>query len=264
MSKILSGLLLAGLLGTAVQADMVRVEMGGGVWENELEGSITSKGLAGIGPGFETFDTELLNYNKESKGYIWLNVKHPIPVLPNLRLEYAAIDYSGTSTESFIYDGTEYAANAKTDLTLNQFDVIMYYNILDNTAWTTLDLGLDVKIIDSQFTAAGDDVGTGNPETVDESETLPVPMAYGRLRFEIPGIDIGVEGNMKYAAYKDSKVIDYAVKADYTLVDVLPVDIGLEVGYRYQKLDIDGEDFSIDTTADIEIDGIFAGAVIKF
>jgi outer membrane protein len=255
MSKVLSGLLLAGLLGTASQADVLRVEMGGGIWENELSGTITS------GTPAVTIDTDILAYEKEKKGYAWLNIKHPIPVLPNLRLEYAAIDYSGTSTASFVYDGKTYAANSTSDLTLDQFDIIMYYNLLDNTAWTTLDLGIDVKVIQSELNAAD---SLGAVVDVHEKETLPVPMAYGRLRFEIPGVDIGLEGNMKYSAYKNSKIMDYAIKADYTLVDVLPVDIGLEVGYRFQQLDIDGTDFSIDTTADIEIDGVFAGAVIKF
>ena len=136
----------------------------------------------------------------------------------------------------------------------------MYYNILDNTAWVTLDLGLDIKVIQSDFSA----VQSSGLNPVSVKETLPIPMAYGRARFEIPGVDIGVEGNVKYTAYKDSKVMDYAIKADYTLVDILPVDVGLEVGYRFQQLDIDGSDFSTDTSLDVEIDGVFAGATIKF
>lgn len=254
MSKILSGLLLAGVLVTAAQADVVRVEVGGGVWNNELSGSITS------GTPAVTFDADLLAYDKESKGYAWLNIKHPVPILPNLRLEYAAVDYAGTSTQSFDYKGVTYAANAKTDLTLDQLDVIMYYNLLDNTAWTTLDIGLDVKVVQAEFNAAQ----SGGGNAVQEKETLPVPMAYARGRVEIPGTGLGIEGNIKYTAYKNSKIMDYAVKADYTLVDILPVDVGLEVGYRFQQLDIDGTDFSIDTTADIEISGVFAGAVIRF
>jgi len=259
MSKILSGFLLAGLLSMSAQADTLRVEMGGGVWQQEFKGTITSKDL--VGTGFDTFDTDLLGYDKEGQGYAWVFIKHPIPILPNLRLEYAAIDFSGTSTQSFTYDGVTYDASAKTQTTLDQFDIIMYYNVLDNTAWTTIDLGLDVKVIQSEFTASGTQLGV--PVNVEEKETLPVPMAYGRLRFELP-FDLGVEGIAKYSAYKESKVIDYQIKADYTLTDILPIDVGLEVGYRYQKLDIDGEDFSIDTSADLEVDGIFAGAVVRF
>lgn len=254
MSKILSGLLLAGLLGASAQADIVRVEMGAGAWQNELSGTITS------GTPAVTEDFSALNYDKETKGYAWVYIKHPVPVLPNLRLEYAAVDFAGTSTQSFEYQGTTYSANAKSDLTLDQFDIIMYYNILDNTAWMTLDLGLDVKVVQAEFNAAQ---STGL-NAVQEKETLPLPMGYARARVEIPGTDIGLEGNVKYTAYKDSKVMDYAIKADYTLVDILPVDVGLEVGYRFQQFDIDGTDFSIDTSLDVEIDGVFAGATVKF
>jgi len=255
MSKILSGLLLAGLLGTSAQADFVRVEMGAGAWQNELSGSITT------GTPAVTFDSDLLAYDKETKGYAWVYIKHPVPVLPNLRLEYAAVDYASTTTNTFEYKGVTYSGSTTTDTTLDQFDIIMYYNILDNTAWMTLDLGLDVKIIQSEFNAV-DNTATVSPAHV--SETLPVPMGYARGRVEIPGTDIGLEGNIKYSAYKSSKIMDYALKADYTLVDILPVDVGLEVGYRFQQLDIDGADFSIDTTADIEVSGIFAGATIRF
>ncbi len=254
MSKILSGLLLAGLMGASAQADVVRVEMGAGAWQNELSGTITS------GTPAVTEDFSALNYDEETKGYAWVYIKHPVPILPNLRLEYAAVDFAGTSTQSFDYQGTTYSANAKTDLTLNQFDIIMYYNLLDNTAWMTLDLGLDVKVVEAEFNAAQN---TGL-NAVQEKETLPLPMLYTRARVEIPGTDIGLEGNVKYTAYKESEVMDYVIKADYTLVDILPVDVGLEVGYRFQQFDIDGTDFDIDTSLDVEIDGVFAGAVIRF
>ncbi|HIC42939.1 MAG TPA: TIGR04219 family outer membrane beta-barrel protein [Sulfurimonas sp.] len=257
MSKILSGLLMAGLLSISAQADLLRVEMGGGVWQNELSGTITSADTSGIVT--QTFDTDLLNYDKESKGYAWLYIKHPLPVIPNLRLEYTAVDFSGTSTQSFTYQGETYQTNTQSDITMDQFDIIMYYNILDNTAWITLDLGLDIKVIQSEFNAK--DMSTGLE--VREKETLPVPMAYARVRFELP-FDIGIEGIGKYSAYKNSKVIDYLVKVDYTLTDILPIDIGLEAGYRFEKLDINGDDFDIATSGTLEIDGIFAGAVIRF
>ncbi len=255
MSKILSGLLFAGLLSASVQADVVRVEMGAGVWSNEFSGAVSSTGVV------DPITADELGYDKENKGYAWLYVKHPIPVLPNLRLEYAAVDFSGTSkTPTFDYKGVTYTANAKTDLTLDQIDAIMYYNLLDNTGWTTIDLGLDIKVVQAEFNARQSD----GSDAVQEKETLPLPMAYGRLRFELPGTDLGIEGTAKYTAYKDSKVTDYTIKADYILVDLLPVDIGVEVGYRFQQYDIDGTDFDIDTSLDIEVDGIFAGATIKF
>lgn len=258
MNKILSGLLTAGLLATFAQADVIRAEMGAGVWQNEFSGNIASANAAGN--VITTFDTALLGYKKETKPYVWINFKHPVPALPNLRLEYTSLDYSGTSTQSFTYKGVTYNASASSKLTLDQYDLIMYYNILDNTMWATLDVGLDIKLIESEFSAV-DNIG-GNSVYV--KETLPVPMGYARIRAEIPGTDIGIEGDMKYSAYKNSKIMDYRVKLDYTVVDFFPVDVGLELGYRFEGVDIDGNDFSIDTTADVEIDGIFFGAFIKF
>jgi len=258
MSKILSGLLLIGLLGASAQADLIRVEMGAGIWQNEVSGTVETFTGSVLDGGY---DTDILGYDKETKPYVWMYIKHPVPVLPNLRLEYAAIDYSGAAKVPFTYEGTTYGVNTTSDLTLNQYDLIMYYNILDNTAWTTIDLGLDVKIIEGEFTATD----ASNPtNTVNDSETIPVPMAYVRGRVEIPATDIGLEANMKYIGYGDSKVMDYAVKIDYTLADILPVDIGLELGYRFQQIDLDADDFSLDTTTKIEVDGIFAGAVVRF
>lgn len=258
MNKILSGLLIAGFLGAAAQADVVRVEAGAGMWQNELAGSITSKQLAGT--GFDTFSADLLAYDKETKGYAWVNIKHPVPVLPNLRLEYTGIDYVGTSTQTFTYKSVSYAASAQTNLTFDQFDIIGYYNILDNTGWVTVDVGLDIKVIQTEFNAV-DNIG-GN--SINVKETLPVPMAYGRLRLEIPGTDLGLEGDMKYVAYKGSKFMDYRLKADYVLVDVLPVDVGLEVGYRFQKIKVDGAQLDVDTSGELEFDGVFVGAIVKF
>lgn len=255
MKKLLTGLAMTAAVTSITQADMLRVEMGGGVWQNEFSGTIISKELTST-----PLTTDLLNYGEESKPYLWVFIKHPVPILPNVRLEYASVDYSGTSTQSFNYKGQTYQANSQTSTVLDQYDIILYYNILDNLAWTTLDLGLDVKVIESSF--KGSDSLTSN--SVNVSETLPVPMLYARGRVEVPGTGIGLEGLAKYSGYKSSKVLDYTLKADYTLVDILPVDVGLEVGYRHETLDIDGSDFSIDTSADVEIDGIFAGAVIRF
>ena len=257
MSRLLSGFLLVGLLSLSAQADLLRVEMGGGIWQNEMKGTITSTDTTGLITA--TFDTELLGYEKEDKGYLWMFIKHPIPILPNLRLEYAAVNYSGTSNQSFEYQGVTYQANTRSETTLDQFDIIMYYNLLDNTAWTTIDLGLDVKLVQSEFHA----VDSFSGDTVNEKETLPIPMAYARARFDLP-FGLGIEGIGKYISYKDTKVIDYLIKADYTLEDVLPVDIGFEVGYRFEKFDVDGDDFDIDTSANVEIDGVFAGAAIRF
>jgi len=249
------------LLTLSANADLLRVEMGGGVWNNEISGPIQYKIL----PGYNADD---LGYSSENKGYAWLNIKHPIPILPNLRLEYADVDFTGSSSRSFAYDGKIFSTNTYSETQLTQYDAILYYNLLDNTAWTTLDLGLDIKYIDSNFKASGDAVpvlgGTSSFSSVDESEDLVLPMLYGRLRFELP-FNLGIEGSAKYTKYKSSSLGDYSIKADYTLVDVLPFEVGFEVGYRFENIDLDQDDISgLDVDVDLDIKGVFAGAVIKF
>jgi outer membrane protein len=251
MNKVISGLFLAGLIGVSAQADVLRLEAGAGVWDQEPDGYLQYKNA----PSFTDSD---VGYSNEKKMYAWINVKHPVPILPNVRLEYTPMEFSGTSTTGFEYDGTTFSAGAKSTLSMDQYDAILYYNILDNTGWTTIDVGLDIKYIDTSFQANE----TGN--SVSQSDGIALPMAYGRLRFEIPATDIGLEGDIKYTGYKNSKVYDYRIKADYSL-DLSVIDLGLEAGYRFQRINIDSGDFSsLDTTGDIDISGFYAGVMVRF
>ena len=95
-----------------------------------------------------------------------------------------------------------------------------------------------------------------------ESEDIPLPMAYLRGRVEIPGTDFGVEGDIKYISYSDSKVYDARIKVDYTLDFVPVVQPALEVGYRTQKIDVDEDDFNV--KADVDFSGFYAGLMLRF
>jgi len=253
MNKVLSGLFLAGLLGTVAQADVVRVEAGGGMWNQSISGDIQYK-------GDPAFTTDTLNYGSESKPYLWAFIKHPVPILPNLRLEYTAVEFEGTSTQSFDYKGQTFSASAQSALTMDQLDAILYYNILDNTAWITVDLGLDIKSMSGKFKA------TDGTNKVDESENLVIPMLYARGRVEVPGTGLGVEAEGKYIGYKSSKVLDASIKVDYTLIDMIPfVDLGIEAGYRVQTINLDATDVSsLDTSLNLDVDGPFVGIVGRF
>ncbi len=251
MSKVLSGLLTAALLGTVSYADVLRLEAGAGLWEQDPSGYLQYRNA----PSFTESD---VGYSDEKKMYAWINVKHPVPALPNIRLEYTPMEFSGTSTTGFEYEGTTFTAGAKSTLSMDQYDAILYYNILDNTGWTTLDLGLDVKYIDTSFQASQ------GVNSVSQSDGIALPMAYGRLRFEIPATDIGLEGDIKYTGYKNSKVYDYRLKVDYSF-DISTIDLGIEAGYRSQRINVDSADFSsLDTTGDIEISGFYAGMMVRF
>jgi outer membrane protein len=254
MKKIIQISLLSIGLFSSLNADIIRIEGGAGVWQQNSAGesSYSSNGLTG---------TDTVIEDEMNKGYAWVLFKQPIPLIPNLRLEYTNVEYNGIVSGSF--DNFDLPDGLTTDshLTIDQYDIIPYYNILDNTFWATIDVGLDIKILESEYTAASTTEGIITFEGYNSNDTLVVPLGYLRARVEIPGTDIGLESDIKYITYDGSSVIDFRAKVDYTF-DMFPiVQPGIEIGYRYQKIDIDDGD---GTLIDIDFSGVYAGLMVRF
>ncbi len=252
MKKILSALTCASLLTTAVTADITRVEMGVGAWMQDVKGSASYSDAGADGSYASSGDDN-------TQAYVWALVKHPIPILPNLRLEYVSLEDDGVATGEFKDFDVTGSANVAYDM--KQYDIIPYYNILDNTAWITLDLGLDIKVIDVSYdvTPIGAAVIVGD---VSGSETIAIPLLYARGRFEVPSTDIGLEADVKYVKYGDSSVYDIRAKVDYTF-DITPaIQPAIEVGYRAQKIDIDESD--ADANVDLKFSGMYVGLMLRF
>lgn len=250
MKKVLYTLACGALLASNAMADMARVEMGAGAWMQESKGTATyTDGGA---------DGSYISSEKDSsEPYVWALIKHPVPVLPNLRLEYVSLKDSGVASGQFKdFDIT--SASTVLSYDVKQYDIIPYYNILDNTAWITLDLGLDIKIIDASYTAAPSAPFAGYSDSI----TFAVPLIYARTRVEIPATDIGLEADIKYITTGDSTVYDARAKVDYTLDFVPVIQPALEVGYRVQKIDID--ESGVDAKLDIEFSGFYAGLMLRF
>ena len=189
----------------------------------------------------------------QSQTYAWVLFKHPLPVIPNLRVEYVGIKNEGKVTGVF----KKFTANGGASLLeMKQYDIIPYYNILDNTAWITLDLGIDVKLIDFSYNAET----TTHTEYTD-STMIPVPMLYARGRVELPSSGLGVESDIKYVSYSSTTVYDARAKIDYTF-DITPViQSGIEIGYRIQH--IESEDLD-DITMNLDFKGVYAGVMLRF
>lgn len=254
MKKFLTALTCIGLMATTINADIARAEMGVGVWAQTPSGklSYTNSGVTANDNSRES---------SESQAYIWALIKHPVPVIPNLRLEYTSVKNTGLATGSF-KDFTA-PANSHTTVTMKQYDVIPYYNIIDNTAWITLDLGLDLKVTDAKYEADGVTV-SGVPNTnYSDSATVIIPMLYVRARAEIPSTDIGLESDIKYVSYNANVVYDIRAKVDYTL-DIFPVvQPAIELGYRVQKMKIDDDSVG-NLNTDLDFAGIYAGIMIRY
>jgi len=250
MKKVISTLALGAMLATVASADFARVEAGAGAWMQTPSGSSSYKGNLVAG-------SDTLNEDVDTSAYVWALVKHPLPIIPNLRLEYTTLHATGNATGSW---GTTSVISGTSDSTLDitEFDIIPYYNILDNTFWVTIDLGIDLKVLQTDYTIAPSGLFTG----YDESDTIPLPMLYARGRVQIPGTELGVEADAKYITTGSSTVYDVRAKVDYTF-DIFPIiQPGIEVGYRMQKIKIDEND--IDVKTDIDFSGLYVGAMLRF
>ncbi len=219
LKKLFRAILTVSTFAVIVSADFARVEAGAGVWNQEPKQTT----ILGTSTG-----------DKENDMYVWAYIKHPTPVIPNLRVEYS------TATE---------AITAGSSKEFTQIDVIPYYNLLDNTAWITLDLGLDIRSISLDDEALG------------KTDDLVLPLGYLRTRVQLPLTGLGAEADVKYISYSDNTLYDARIKLDYTF-DITPVvQPGIEIGYRVQKIETDE---LLGTTYNLEFSGIYAGAMLRF
>lgn len=257
MKKILSSMVCVATLATVASADFARVEMGVGAWGESPSGDMSYTESGTVGGSYTSEE------KADTNAYAWLLVKHPIPIIPNLRLEYSGVKDEGSLSGKF----KDFTASGVTkgSIEMTQYDVIPYYNILDNTFWMTVDVGLDIKIIETNYKADGVTLkGMSFTEDYEDKVTLTLPLAYLRARVEIPGTDIGLEADGKYLTYDGSTIYDARAKIDYTLDFIPIIQPGIELGYRVQKFDLKSEDGSNETKLNLDFSGVYAGLMLRF
>jgi len=225
-------------------ADILSFTIGGGVWNETPTGGISKVTDASL------VDVKNnLFWDEESQGYVFATLEHPIPVLPNVRLMHIKLDHSGSGATTFNFEGVSFSGNVANEFSVEQTDLLLYYEVLDNVV--SVDLGLNVRVLDITYAIADT-----NNNTVSGSVSGPVPMVYGLIGgTPWPGVLISAEGN--YMTISGSTLSDFNVKIAYTTNFFL----GFEAGYRVQTIELDDVD---DTNADLDLDGPFIGAYLKF
>lgn len=244
MKKVMlaGGLMLAAPLASA---DFVGVYAGAGQWQGDYSGQ--------LGDANNDINVSELGLDESDNNYFYVAFEHPIPLLPNARIQHTDISsrQSGTISESFTLDGETFVATETidSDVDLTHTDFTLYYELLDN--WVNLDLGITLRKFDGYVTAQGD----FNEQSVDLDETIP--MVYGKAQFDLPFTGFAVGGQANVINYDDNRLTDLTVNASYTFQSAL--DLGIEVGYRQMNLDINE-----DVTADIDLKGPYAAVTLHF
>lgn len=228
-----------------VNADTVfGIHAGGGSWQSEYSGSA----------GDPAVTTGELGMKDNNNIFYYVAIEHPVPLLPNLKVQHNEIksDQTGTIENNFSIGDINFPAGTqvKTDFDLSYTDATLYYELLDN--WLNMDLGVTLRNYSGYLKAESMQL----TEKIDADIT--VPLIYGKFQFDLPltGFSAGLEGNI--INYDGNNLTDYNAKISYTLDSAL--DLGLELGYRTLKMDIDEDD----VTTNLDIKGPYLAATFHF
>lgn len=228
----------------AAQADAVKLSLGAYRWQTDYEGYVQS--------GADRVDlNDDLGFDDDDADTVYAILEHPIPLLPNLRLQHTSIDTSarGTTNESFEFDDTFFPAGIPTQssLDLTHTDATFYYQLLDNVV--DLDLGITVRYVDGSVAIRS----LGQSAHEDLEVVLPLLYAAGRVALPA-GFYVGADVNGLAAS--GNGLFDYRVNAGW----VSPLLLGVEVGMRRFDIDYDDDD----DEADLTLDGVYGAVTFQF
>lgn len=229
------------------------IYMGAQYWDMQADGAF------GSNDNLQSYDL-----SDEGKGSVWIAIEHPVPLVPNLKLRYNQLDTDGSAdVADFEFGGITYNGTSTVDAELDHFDAIFYYEFLDNDL-VSLDLGVNIKYGDFQVDISGETTDSnGNSVTASSSESYKgvIPMLYGAGAIGIPTTGLSLYAEANWIGYDDYNAYDVQAGAEYLVIDNPVIELGLQLGYR--KIKIDVEDLS-DLYIDTEFDGAYAGVMAHF
>ena len=258
---LLAGLLAVGTLPLSAQADTIfGIYAGAARWTQEYSGEFGSSDSDEVCVGGCNFNIDLnddLGLDEEKGDTLWIAIEHPIPVLPNLKIERNELKTSATNQldRSITYGDETYTANTTvaTDFDLSHNDYVLYYEVLDN--WVNLDIGIDIKQFDGSVSIR--DVN-GVIGAAEEKLDAPIPMLYLAARFDLPltGLSFGAQGAGISAAGATLKDIRFNIAYEFAF------GLGIEAGQRNMTIEIDEDEE--DVFGDLEFKGNYIAATFHF
>jgi len=262
---LVAGVLSACALSQALPLFNVSIEAGG--VEQDPSGFVSYEAH-----GNSNYYLDLKNdahFSQKTQPYIGVRITNSLPILPNLKLDYMPMKFSGSGTlnRTIVFGGTTYQANANINLNakMNRFDILTYYH-LPFISTATKDmlkvrLGLNVRIVDFSESFTGTEVNTNQTVTESKSLTVPVPMGHVGVTFS-PIKQVSLVGDLNYVSYGSNNYYDYNAGLRLSPKGILHSMIVpfIQVGYRYEKLKIDQSS----VYADVKVKGPYALIGVEF
>lgn len=246
-TKLLAlGLLAA--LPLSANADLLSVEIATGNWDREISGDFQA-GITGDNLSLDGTGTNGLGMEDEKDGYTFVEIRHFVPLVPNVKFTSTSLSHSGSNdTVNFNFDGQTYASAINTELDLDHTDITAFWNLLDTGV--RFDLGLTARQLDGEISV--DDGSTKTTTKVDGT----VPMLYAGVAIS-PISNLRFSYEVNYIGSGENALTDTIAKVSYHTDFML----GIEVGVRDMSLELDDSDGNF---ADMDFSGSFVGVSLKF
>ncbi|MFX4228430.1 MAG: TIGR04219 family outer membrane beta-barrel protein [Porticoccaceae bacterium] len=237
-------------LPSIANADVLGLFAGYGQWSADSSGQIADDGRS-------VDIQDELNLDTDSSNIYYIGLEHPVPVLPNIRLQHTDLAGSGVGTisEELEFNGEIYPVDAEisSDLDLTHTDATLYYQLFDTVLG--IDLGLTARKFDGTALLLADD-GVGGTIGVNEDFDVVIPMVYARIGLKLPLTGLTVDAKANYISRGNDSVTDTIVSLNYEAT----FGLGLEAGYRTFDIDVEDDGFIVDT----KIDGAYMGISYHF
>jgi outer membrane protein len=253
MNRLFASIALAIIctMGIPAIASAVGLEVALGGWYQSPSGTLGLEDNFGF---IDPVDLEsTLNFDEEA-GFIG-RAKLDLPFVPNIYVMATPMEFEGDGSQSFTFGDLSVNGDFSSKLTLDHYDVALYYGIplLETTTLNMLniELGINVRIFD--FEARVAEKNTGLEES--ESFTVPIPMVYAAVMFRpLEALNFEVEG----------RGISFGDDSSFSLIGRVRWNtfgpLFITGGYRYDDYDIDEEGIRVDA----DFSGPFAEAGFSF
>ena len=221
------------------------------LWQQSYSGDVNSVASS------ITIDVESdLQYDDERSNVFYAAIEHPLPVMPNFKIQRTEMETSRTGTlrREIEFDARTFAADSSVSSTLNlsHTDVTAYWQPMQN--WLTIGVGFTMRFYDSRITIQS---RTTPGLRAREEVKQKLPMAYGKASLQIPNTNFSVGAELQGLAFDGSSLIDAQLQVAYESV----FGFGAVLGWRSFQLDLEDID---DLDADISVAGVYLGATYHF
>jgi outer membrane protein len=244
------GLVMLGASFTTHADTLLGLYVGAQGWNMQTDGGFSSDGANAD-----------FNFEDKANSNLYAAFEHPVPLIPNIKVQRTAMDTVGETTlnSQYTFGDEIYAQNTDviTDVQITATDFILYYELFDNDL-ISFDVGINAKYIDGELLVTEKD----DPSSSSREEfSGPVPMVYSRLAIGVPfsGFGAFVEGS--FLSIDDHTLSDYQAALTYSLMENIAVDVTFQLGYRAVELELDDLD---NIYSNLEFKGVYAGLEVHF